>query len=78
MRIVRALFEVMLRKNNPLMAGRFLTLCLMLEHQQWHTESEMRQFSIISHDIIEKIENRSLDVHKLRDMDSKEIGNNFD
>lgn len=57
------------------MAGRFLRLCLMLEHQQWHKESEMRQFHILGPDIINKIEARSgLNVHKLREMDSKEIG----
>uniref|UniRef100_A0A1B6DYT0 U5 small nuclear ribonucleoprotein 200 kDa helicase n=2 Tax=Clastoptera arizonana TaxID=38151 RepID=A0A1B6DYT0_9HEMI len=73
-RIARALFEVMLRKNNPLMASAFLKICQMFELQQWDFESEMRQFTILTHDIIEKIEHRSLDVYKLRDMDSKEIG----
>lgn len=74
-RIARAVFDIMLHKNNSLMAGRFLRLCLMLEHQQWHTESEMRQFHILGPDIINKIEARSgLNVHKLREMDSKEIG----
>lgn len=74
-RIARALFEIMLHRNNPLMAGRFLRLCLMLEHQLWYTESEMRQFHILGPDIINKIEGcNGLSVHKLREMDSKEIG----
>lgn len=76
-RIARALFEIMLHKHNPLMAGRFLQLCLMLEHQLWDTESEMRQFHILGPDIINKIEGCSgLNIHKLREMDSKEIGKN--
>lgn len=65
----------MLRKHNAIMAGRFLRMCLMFERQQWDVESEMRQFHILGQDIIDKIENRKdLNVHKLRDMDSKEIG----
>ncbi|XP_046669965.1 activating signal cointegrator 1 complex subunit 3-like [Homalodisca vitripennis] len=74
-RIARALFDIMLRKHNALMAGRLLRICLMLERQQWDIESEMRQFGILGQDIIDKIENqRNLTVHKLREMDSKEIG----
>lgn len=73
-RIVRALFDVMLRKNNPLMAGRFLAFSQMFEREQWECESEMRQFNILSHEIIFKLEEKNRTVHDLREMDSKEIG----
>ncbi|XP_075226483.1 activating signal cointegrator 1 complex subunit obelus isoform X4 [Lycorma delicatula] len=73
-RIVRALFDIMLRKNNPLMAGRFLAFSQMFEREQWEVESEMRQFNILSHEIIFKLEEKNHTVHDLREMDSKEIG----
>lgn len=73
-RIVRALFDIMLRKNNPLMAGRFLAFSQMFEREQWEVESELRQFNILSHEIIFKLEEKNHTVHDLREMDSKEIG----
>lgn len=74
MRITRALFEIVLHRNWPLMAGRLLTMAKMLEHQMWHFESPMKQFARLTHEIIEKIEDKRLTIEKIRDMDPKEIG----
>lgn len=73
-RICRALFTIVLRNNNPILAGRLLTMCTMFERQIWNFMTPMRQFPIIPFDIIEKIENRGFSVPALRDMDVKEIG----
>ncbi|KAK4325026.1 hypothetical protein Pmani_004371 [Petrolisthes manimaculis] len=73
-RITRALFEIVLHRNWPLMAGRLLTMAKMLEHQMWHFESPMKQFHRLTTEIIEKIEDRRLTIETLRDMDYKEIG----
>lgn len=73
-RIARALFDIVLRKNNPIMAGRFLTFSKMFEQQQWDFETPMRQFRILGPEIIRKIEEKKLSVDKLREMDVKEIG----
>lgn len=73
-RIVRSLFDIMLRKNCPIMAGRFLSFSQMFERVQWEFESEMRQFNILSHEIIFKLEEKNFTVHHLREMDSKDIG----
>ncbi|XP_073996642.1 activating signal cointegrator 1 complex subunit obelus isoform X2 [Rhodnius prolixus] len=73
-RIIRALFEINLRSNNSLLAGRFLQMALMMEHQQWNWETPLRQFSILPYEIISKIEERDLSVESLREMDAKEIG----
>lgn len=74
MRICRALFEVMLRKNNAIMAGRLLEIAKMLETQQWDHMSELRQFSCLGPETFYKIEDRHLTVDRLREMDVKEIG----
>jgi activating signal cointegrator complex subunit 3 len=73
-RIARALFDIVLRKNNPIMAGRFLTFSKMFEQQLWDFETPMRQFHILGPEIIHKIEEKKLGVDKLREMDVKEIG----
>lgn len=73
-RIARALFDIVIKKNNPIMAGRFLMMSKMFELQLWDFMSPMRQFHIISPDLQEKLEERKLTVDKLRDMDVKEIG----
>ncbi|GLG93341.1 Putative activating signal cointegrator 1 complex subunit 3 B [Gryllus bimaculatus] len=73
-RIMRALFEVALRRNNAVMSGRFLMLSKMLERRQWDFESPLRQFQCLGHDIIQRLEDSKLSIHKLRDMDAKEIG----
>ena len=72
-RIVRALFEIVLRKNNPIMARKFLTMSKMFEHQQWEFESPLRQFRLTP-EIIRKIEEKRINIETLRDMDAKEIG----
>lgn len=73
-RITRALFEIVLHRNWPLMAGRLLTMAKMLEHQMWHFESPMKQFARLTHEIIEKIDDKRLTIEKIRDMDHREIG----
>ncbi|KAJ9599656.1 hypothetical protein L9F63_026491, partial [Diploptera punctata] len=73
-RIVRALFEIVLRKNNPIMARKFLTMSKMFEQQQWDFQSPLMQFRVLGSDIVQKIEERKLGIEKLRDMDAKEIG----
>ncbi|XP_043498023.1 activating signal cointegrator 1 complex subunit 3 [Polistes fuscatus] len=73
-RICRALFEIMLRQNNAIMATRLLLMAKMLELQQWDYMSPLRQFSCLSAEIIKKIEDRGITVDKLIEMDVKEIG----
>lgn len=73
-RIVRALFEIMLRKNNAVMAGRLLELARMFEAQQWSFLTPLRQFDCLPMEIIDKIEQRDLTVRRLQEMDVKEIG----
>ncbi|KAL7033852.1 hypothetical protein ACKWTF_007745 [Chironomus riparius] len=72
-RIARGLFQIILRNNNAILAGRLLTMSKMFERQMWDYYTPMRQFVTIPFDVIDKIENRGLSIDTLRDMDSKEI-----
>lgn len=73
-RIARALFTIELHKNNAILAGRLLMMSKMFERQMWDFETPFRQFSGITHDLIEKIESLGMSIMAFRDMDSKEIG----
>lgn len=64
----------MLHKNWPLLAARFLEMAKMLERRMWHFETPLRQFPKLSHEILEKIEEKRLSISRIRDMDHKEIG----
>ena len=74
-RISRALFEITLKRGWALMTGRMLNICKSIEKQMWHFNNPMRQFeSILSYEIISKLEDRHIGVERLRDMDAREIG----
>ncbi|XP_055382886.1 activating signal cointegrator 1 complex subunit 3 [Condylostylus longicornis] len=73
-RIARALFTIVLRNNDAVLAGRILAISKMFEKQMWEHETPLRQFTCLGPEIIEKIENRGISILALREMDSKEIG----
>lgn len=73
-RIARALFEIALRRNNAVMAGRLLQIAKMFEAQQWDLLTPLRQFDCLTAEVIHKIENRDFTVYRLQEMDVKEIG----
>ncbi|KAH8381944.1 hypothetical protein KR009_001110 [Drosophila setifemur] len=72
-RIARALFSIVLRQNNAVLAGRMLQLCKMFERRQWDFDSHLRQFPAINPETIEKLERRGLSVYRLRDMEQREL-----
>lgn len=77
MRICRALFEIVLRNSNAILAGRILSIAKMLESQQWDHMSSLRQFFCLPVEAIEKLESRNLSIDRLKEMDVKEIGKHY-
>ncbi|CAH1802861.1 unnamed protein product, partial [Owenia fusiformis] len=73
-RIVRALFEMALRKGWPVMAGRLLNISKTIEKRLWGYEHPLKQFPILTHEVLNKIEAKNLTLDKLREMEPKEIG----
>ncbi|XP_035776945.1 activating signal cointegrator 1 complex subunit 3-like [Anopheles albimanus] len=73
-RIARALFTIVLRANNPILASRMLNVSKMFEKQMWESMTPMYQFGILPIDVVDKIEKRGLSILALRDMDEREIG----
>ncbi len=73
-RIARALFEIVLRKNWPLLAGRLLKFAKTIERQIWDFETPLRQHPNVRSEILDKLESKNFTLDKLRELDSKEIG----
>ena len=73
-RIARALFEIVLKKNWPLLSGRLLKFSKTLERQMWDFESPLRQHPLIKYEVLTKLEEWNITIDKLRELDIKEIG----
>ncbi|XP_054869969.1 activating signal cointegrator 1 complex subunit 3 isoform X2 [Amphiprion ocellaris] len=73
-RIVRALFEIALRKRWPAMTHRLLTLCKVIDKRLWGFAHPLRQFPNLSHVVLNRLEEKKLTVDKLKEMRKDEIG----
>uniref|UniRef100_A0A5F8AB81 Activating signal cointegrator 1 complex subunit 3 n=1 Tax=Macaca mulatta TaxID=9544 RepID=A0A5F8AB81_MACMU len=73
-RIVRALFEIALRKRWPAMTYRLLNLSKVIDKRLWGWASPLRQFSVLPPHILTRLEEKKLTVDKLKDMRKDEIG----
>lgn len=70
-RITRALFDIALHQNNPTLAGRCIMLSQMFEFQQWDFQSPFRQFNVLNHEAIDKIERQNITIDQAREDDVK-------
>uniref|UniRef100_A0A7N6BIR2 Activating signal cointegrator 1 complex subunit 3 n=1 Tax=Anabas testudineus TaxID=64144 RepID=A0A7N6BIR2_ANATE len=73
-RIVRALFEIALRKRWPAMTYRLLTLCKVIDKRLWGFAHPLRQFPNLNHVVLNRLEEKKLTVDKLKEMRKDEIG----
>jgi len=73
-RIMRGLHEITLRRGWLVMAIRILTLCKVVEHQQWEFEHPLKQFGCLSEDIVDKLDAKKTTLDRLRDMGAEEVG----
>ncbi|KAH8021387.1 hypothetical protein HPB51_015567 [Rhipicephalus microplus] len=73
-RILRALFDMVLRAGGATMAGRMLTLCKVVERQTWNFETPLRQFSELGFNVLKNIEEKNLSLEQIRDLGCKDIG----
>ncbi|GBG84220.1 hypothetical protein CBR_g38192 [Chara braunii] len=74
-RIMRALFEITLRRGWCSMAGLLLEYSKAVDKRIWPHQHPLRQFeSLLSAEVLMKLEERGADMNRLYDMDEKEIG----
>uniref|UniRef100_A0A7S2ZN48 Uncharacterized protein n=1 Tax=Rhodosorus marinus TaxID=101924 RepID=A0A7S2ZN48_9RHOD len=78
-RIVRAIYEIVLRRKWCQLADRCLNLSKMVQRRQWATQTPLRQFgkvlpSTLSEDVLRKIERKDIEFERYYDLEPEEIG----
>ncbi|KAF5832046.1 Sec63 Brl domain-containing protein [Dunaliella salina] len=74
-RILRAVFEIALRRKWSSLAETCLTLCKCMEHKLWPDSHPLRQFEhTLSPELLWKLEERGLGLMELEDMSASDIG----
>jgi pre-mRNA-splicing helicase BRR2 len=74
-RIMRALFEIALRRGWAQVAEKCLSLCKMIDKRMWSTQSPLRQFSrAVPEEIIKKLEKKEYTLDRLYDLNAQELG----
>lgn len=71
-RIIRALFEMAMRKNWSLMASRLLILSKCVDRRLWHFDHPLNQFPILRFETVNKLANFKME--HLKEMSASEIG----
>lgn len=56
------------------MAGRLLNLCKTIDKRLWGFENPLRQFPLLTNEILNKLEAKKMTIDRLKEMDPKEIG----
>jgi pre-mRNA-splicing helicase BRR2 len=74
-RIMRALFEIALRRGWAQLAERCLSFCMMIEKRMWSTQSPLRQFGrAVPEEVIKKLEKKDFTMERLYDLNAQELG----
>lgn len=73
-RILRALFEICVKRGYARLAHVALNLCKMVEKRQWNSMTPLRQFKGVPPDLIRRLERKEYPWNRLRDLEPNEIG----
>jgi pre-mRNA-splicing helicase BRR2 len=73
-RILRAIFEITLKKGWATVAKTALDLCKMAEKRMWPTMSPLRQFPTCPREIVQKAERIDVDFSNYFDLDPPRMG----
>jgi len=74
-RLIRALFEVVLKRSWATLSSRLLCLAKIVEQRMWNTINPLWQFSqYINIEILQKLDAKQLTPDRLLEMDAKDIG----
>ncbi|PWN50035.1 Sec63-domain-containing protein [Violaceomyces palustris] len=73
-RILRALFEICLKRGYARLSHIALDLCKMVECRQWGSMTPLRQFKGVPADLVRRLERKEYPWARLRDLEPNEIG----
>ncbi|XP_026190378.1 U5 small nuclear ribonucleoprotein 200 kDa helicase [Cyclospora cayetanensis] len=73
-RIMRAIFDICLRRGWAQLAMRALQFCNEIQGRMWSTMTPLRQFKVLPEELLRKIEKKDLPFDRYYDLTSTEIG----
>ncbi|CAE7947152.1 Snrnp200 [Symbiodinium sp. KB8] len=73
-RIMRAIFEICLRRGWAALALRALNWCKMIDKRMWASQTPLRHFKGLAEDILRKVEKKDFAWERYYDLSSAEIG----
>jgi len=73
-RIMRAIFEICLRRGWAALALRALQWCKMIDKRMWASQTPLRHFKGLAEDILRKVEKKDFAWERYYDLSSAEIG----
>jgi pre-mRNA-splicing helicase BRR2 len=73
-RLLRALYEIVLRRGWAQLAHRLLNLCKTVDRRAWATQSPLRQFKGIPEKAVRSLERNNFTMDRLYDLNSQELG----
>ncbi|KAG1789995.1 putative RNA helicase [Suillus plorans] len=73
-RILRAMFEICLKRGWAVPARACLDLCKMVERRMWGSMTPLRQFKGVPQEVIRKAEGKQFPWYRYFDLDPPEIG----
>ncbi|PHT28564.1 U5 small nuclear ribonucleoprotein kDa helicase [Capsicum baccatum] len=73
-RLMRALFEIVLKRGWALLAEKALKWCKMISKRMWSVQTPLRQFHGIPNEILMRLEKKDLAWDQYYDLSSQELG----
>ncbi|KAK3020100.1 hypothetical protein RJ639_003724 [Escallonia herrerae] len=74
-RLMRALFEIVLKRGWAPLTQKALNLCKMINKRMWSVQLPIRQFHGISNEMLLKLDRKDLAWERYYDLSSQELGN---
>ena len=73
-RLMRAIFEIVLRRGWSNLAVKALNLSKMVARRMWTSQTPLRQFSVIPREVLARIERKELPWERYYDLSAQELG----
>ncbi|KAK4375668.1 hypothetical protein RND71_006345 [Anisodus tanguticus] len=73
-RLMRALFEIVLKRGWALLAEKALKWCKMISKRMWSVRTPLRQLHGIKNEILKRLEKKDLAWERYYDLSSQELG----
>lgn len=73
-RLLRAIFEICLKRGWAQLSRKALDLCKMVEKRSWYSMSPLRQFPKAPLDLVQRLEKKNLQWDRMYDMDPAALG----